>query len=44
MHLQVIRQKVDETREKLRQMDEYMAAIQTDPNYLPEQYDLPPPL
>jgi hypothetical protein len=42
--LQVIRQKVDEAREKLIQMDEYRATIQADPNYLPKQHDLPPPL
>ena len=42
--LQVIRQKADEAREQLRQMDEYLAAIQANPNYLPEKYDLPPPL
>jgi len=42
--LQVIRQKADEAREQLRQMDEYLATIKADPNYLPEQHNLPPPL
>jgi len=40
--LQVIRQKADKAREQLRQMDAYLASIEADPNYLPEQYDLKP--
>ena len=42
--LQVIRQKADEAREQLRRMDEYLAMIEANPNYLPEQHNLPPPL
>ena len=41
--LQVIRQKADEAREQLRRMDEYLATIEVDPNYLPERHNLPPP-
>jgi len=38
----VIRQKADKAREQLRQMDEYLASIEANPNYLPKQHDLPP--